>query len=398
MGGSGACPPKCPRFWVTGEYLMWRFQDAPLPVLLLTQGDTVAATAAGLPVGAIGTPGTQGVSPGAFHFGNASGGRMEFGGWLDSDRWLGCQVGAFGLQQKMASFSTSSPTDVTSTTVLAVPFINANGAESAIQLSDATTGVNAMASIQNQILLWGTEGNALFHVYSNNWFSFGMLGGVRYLDLEESLNFNVDITGTAVPGSFSNFTDRFAARNQFYGGQVGGRVEFRWDGFFVNVTGKAALGPVHQAIAINGVNTNNVTTADGSTVTVPIGIFAQSSNIGKHDRDELGFVPEVQAQVGYQACRWFRIFAGYNYLWISSVVRPGNQIDRQFNPSNFPAGAAGTFPGPFLAGVAVPPGVGGLPANPGLPAGLTTPFHPSVPFNASSFWAQGLNVGVEIRF
>src|SRR6185312_7352453 len=123
----------------------------------------------------------------------------------------------------------------------------ANGAESAIQLSDATMGVNAMASIQNQILLWGTEGNALFHVYSNNWFSFGMLGGIRYVDLAESLGFNVNITGTAVPGSFSNFTDRFATRNQFYGGQVGGRVEFRYEGFFCNVTGKAALGPVHQA-------------------------------------------------------------------------------------------------------------------------------------------------------
>jgi len=69
---------------------------------------------------------------------------------------------------------------------------------------------------------------------------------------------------------------------------------------------------------------------------------------------------------------WCRLSVGYNFLYCSSVLRPGNQIDRVLDETLIPN---------FGTGVA--------------PAGQS---RPAPILRGSDFWAQGLNFGVEFRF
>ena len=75
--------------------------------------------------------------------------------------------------------------------------------------------------------------------------------------------------------------------------------------------------------------------------------------------------------VGYQITPCLRVTAGYTLLYWSHVMRVGNNIDRRLDPGQAPT----------LAFPAITPG-----ANPMFPAIRT------------EFWAQGINVGMELKF
>ena len=67
----------------------------------------------------------------------------------------------------------------------------------------------------------------------------------------------------------------------------------------------------------------------------------------------------------------WRAFVGYDFMYWSQVVRPGNQVDRNINLSQSAVFGSGA---------------------------LTGPAYPMPLFNRSDFWAQGLNAGLEFRF
>jgi len=112
-----------------------------------------------------------------------------------------------------------------------------------------------------------------------------------------------------------------------------------------------------------------------TSTTFPGGIYAQRSNIGANTKTRFAVVSEAQANVG---ARFGAVsaFAGYSILYVSSVARPGNQIESTINPNQSEA----------ILNSAAPPGIG---AGPALP---------SRSVNASSFWAQGISLGIELRY
>jgi hypothetical protein len=63
---------------------------------------------------------------------------------------------------------------------------------------------------------------------------------------------------------------------------------------------------------------------------------------------------------------------GYNFLYLSDLVRPGDQIDRTLNPSQIPALNAG--------------------------AAFANADRPHVLFSRTDFWTQGLLIGFETRY
>jgi hypothetical protein len=83
-------------------------------------------------------------------------------------------------------------------------------------------------------------------------------------------------------------------------------------------------------------------------------------------------VPEAQLQVGYTLQSGVRLFAGYEAMYISNVVRPGDQIDTTVNFTGNPV----VTPGTVLTGAA----------------------RPAPQFNGSSFWAQGFKLGGSYTF
>ena len=72
--------------------------------------------------------------------------------------------------------------------------------------------------------------------------------------------------------------------------------------------------------------------------------------------------------LGAQLTPYLKVFIGYDFLFWSQVVRPGDQIDRNVNLTQALGGA--------LAGPAAP-----------LPQ-----------FSGTSFWAQGVSAGVELSY
>src|SRR4029079_9665006 len=102
----------------------------------------------------------------------------------------------------------------------------------------------------------------------------------------------------------------------------------------------------------------------------PEGVFAQPANEGTYGSTRFAFVPEVRAKVGYDITPAITLTVGYDFIYYSNVVRPGDQINREI-----PKGQT------FQQAMAPP---------------STT--SPARLYNTTDFYAQGLNVGVTARF
>lgn len=358
------CDPLA-RFWGGGDYLLWWVKDGPLPLPLVTTGDTAT-------FGILGNPGTRVL------FGNQdldysafSGMRLTAGMWLDSDQLLGLEASSFLLEQRAVGFRAGS--DLRGNPVLSLPFQNAvSGNENVILITTpASAGFveTGGISIASASRLWGAEANALLNVRRRERFTLDLLAGFRYLDLTEDLNVKVsafeDFGGgdsVLVAGA-----DRFATRSQFYGGQVGARTGFRYERLTLDLTGKLALGGTHQVVDIGG-GRSQLGTGTQASFLSPGFVYALPTNMGRYWCNQFTVVPELQLKVGYDVTRNLRVSVGYEYLYWSEVVRPGDQIDRVLNISQ--------RRGNPLTGVASP-----------LPV-----------LSTNDFWAHGLNFGLEFRY
>ncbi len=133
--------------------------------------------------------------------------------------------------------------------------------------------------------------------------------------------------------------------------------------------GKMSVGNMHQTIIIDG---NTVITAPNGAIDVRNeGLFVQNSNRGFYTNDRVAYIPEVGLKLGYHIRPNVNVSLGYTFIYVSSVVMGGDQIDRKLNLSQTNGG----------------PAVG---PNHNQPAFLG--------FRDTDFWAQGLNFGVECKF
>ena len=105
---------------------------------------------------------------------------------------------------------------------------------------------------------------------------------------------------------------------------------------------------------------------------MPGGLYNLGSNIGRLTQDEFAAVPEVNLRVGVKVTKGVSVSAGYNYLYMSRVVRPGDQISQTVNPTLIPTSTT----------LAVPFG----------------PRQPSAGVTQSDFWAHGVNVGLSVAY
>lgn len=197
--------------------------------------------------------------------------------------------------------------------------------------------------------------------------------GRTYLYLQDSLNIREDLLQAAnaafgIPETSFVVEDRFHTHNEFVGGQLGMRTLVQIDGFSLEVLAKVALGTTHQSVTIDGATTTTV--AGAAPVSGFGGLLALPTNIGSYSRDRFTVVPEVNVTLGYQLTSWLRGFVGYNFLYWSSVVRAGEQIDLGVNPNYIPPPVTPT-------------------TGPPRPAFLGT---------TTDLWVQGLTFGVELSY
>jgi hypothetical protein len=359
------CRPT--RFWGSAEYLLWSIKDTRLPPLVTT-GPPASA-------GILGLPGTTVL------FGNGDvdnderhGGRFGLGWWCDDCQLFGVEGNYLFLGSRATGFTAGS-SGAPGSLLLSRPFFDVlAGAENA-QLVAVPGVMGGTTSISLTNRLQGGEANLIANWSQDPGRRVDLLAGFRYLEVDEGLNivdtFSLRPGVPVFGGSAVGVADQFATRNRFYGGNLGARAEFRRGNWTLGVLGKVAVGSVQQVIKIDG---TTVITPPGATASVARGgIFALPTNIGRYERDDFAFVPELGVTLGYQVTRSLRATVGYTFLYFSDVVRPGDPIDRGVNISQIPAMGTGV---PFT--------------------GMARPLFPG--FDDTEFWAQGVNFGLEFRY
>lgn len=391
-------------YWIDGEYLLWRIKNNPIPIPLVTS----ASYADPLP-GAIGQPHTRVVlGEKSIDMGWMQGFQVDAGAWIKHN--IGIEGSYFLLPTVSQTKSLSTSGNLGSPNY-AVPIFDVSGVFGLNGVPGETIfilpgpfmsdpGFSATYILHLTSQLQSAELNGLYRIINKKNFQFECSGGFRWLQLYEKLLFKAN--SLAVPGSifghaFYNTRDRFETTNNFLAGQLNIDARYRTKKWHLDALLKGALGAVLQKVKIEGSSqTSNgnlffETMGTGNTI-LPGGIFAEPSNIGSHRKSPMAWSFETKVKTGYAITKHIEIHLGYTFLWISRVLRPGNQIDRKINSTRTALADAsratvGIGPGPIPFG-----------GPPGPAPAASGPVRPKALFRSATFWAQGLDAGIQFNF
>jgi len=362
-------PELVTRWRVRAEYVLWLVKNGQTPPLLSTGLNTSP------------TPGVLG-----------SGGRSIYGGDIDLHERhgglftigygfddVGCAalelIYGFSGPQKVG-FTTTSLGSTAAFPVLARPFFDVVNNKEDASLVAFPGLVAGTVDIKYGTYFDTGEVNFSRQLLGEQENRLDVLGGFRIFRLNESLNITesstvdpntMDPNAMRFAGRTINVNDVFETQNTFYGGQLGMRGFLRRKRWELEIGAKVALGLIDRESRVSGatvINTNPLTY-------VPAGLLALSSNSGVFGSTAFSVLPEANVRLGYRVTEHFQAFFGYSFLYVSQVLRPGDQVDRNINPNLVPTSA--TF------------GAGG----PAQPAPLE---------RSSDFWVHGLRFGIEVKF
>lgn len=355
-GDLWATAPVTGRFIGSAELLVWWTRSQSVAVPLVTTG-------------VFGQPDTAVVLGNhTLNLGEQEGGRFQLGYW-PNENW-GVEAGYFFLGGQSTARSVAS-SGLVDSKALFIPFVDVTLPGESVTSLASPGAFSGLATVSLNSFLQGTEANVAIRLEKGSRWSLDLLSGFRYVQLRETLTFDTSSPQAppAPPDSFRTH-DSFAASNDFYGGQIGVRFAANRGPWTLGATAKIAFGCTQEVVSING---QLVTDDFGPLQTFPGGYFAQPTNIGRHYHETFCVVPEFTFNLGYRISNHLRGFVGYNFLYLSDVTRPGNQIDRVINPTQSPA---------FF----------------GQSDGLVGPARPAFLANQSDFWAQGFQFGLVLSY
>jgi hypothetical protein len=310
--------------WFDMDYLLWWTKSGHVQPL------TTAGIASDAGVLGPANPATL-FGGGDVESGDRSGGRFILGFWFTDNQVLGLEGSYYFLAQHSVAIATGLQDS---------------------SAPDAPPGLYHATLANN---LQSADVNLLANVTHIDRLRFTALGGFRFLQLDERLHVQQNFVSADL-SELDTWDDEVQTRNHFYGGQLGGRLEYRYARFYFDLIGKVALGATNQKITLGGGITQTTTSTGFDSFGNPIqnvqvaratdgGLVVQPAAFS---RDYFTVVPEMGFNVGYQFTSFLRATGGYTFLYWSSVVRAGDQVN-------------------------------------GVP-------------KATGFWAQGLNLGLDFNF
>lgn len=353
-------PANNPSFWLGTEALVWWSKNQPLPVPLITTGPA----SSGSNPGGLGVPGTVSLN-GPLNYGAVGGARLFAGGWFDAAHTWGLEGSLFVLGQGGSAFSVADHSG-TGAFVINEP-VNGAPFSTLVSAPGIDTG-NVVVTSNSQFFSFDING--MYNLLRTPNWSVTLLAGFRYLELDEWINITANsalfvnttytdnygnVLASAPAGSTVTVIDQFGTHNDFYGGQVGARVEYNVNRWWFSATGFLAIGGNHETVNVNG--TTTVYPVNGSPVPLAGGNYA-TLQIGHYAQDRFAVAPELRLNAGYQITPHIRATLGYDLMFLTNVLRPGNQIDNTYD------------------GVV----------------------HPLVPMKTSTYWTQGMNIGLQFNF
>ena len=361
MSATPCSPSVCGRLYAAADYLLWWTDSMNLPPLVTTSPAGTPLNVAGI----LDQAGTQVLVGGEFGDGSKSGGRVNVGWWLDPQQCQSLEVGYFALGTRSTHFAASSANNP----ILARPvFDTATNTEAAMLVAHPNLlvgGINVDASTD----LHGAEllfRRCVLDICDRR---LDFLVGYRFAQLEDHLLVRqssqfIAPQGNIIIGTTRDLFDRFDTDNRFHGGEFGVELHQKMNCWSLDLLGKVALGRTVTDVVIDGRTTNTVPNVGAATFVG--GLLAQQTNIGTFERDSFAVVPELRALLTRDLTCNLRFSFGYNLIYWSTVLRAGDQIDR--NVSQFP---------------------------PTAPAGTRQPaFRPQ----SQGLFVQGLHLGLEYQF
>lgn len=372
--GDCDCPQVCGpsgRIWAEVDYLWWWMKGSPLPPLITTSPP-------GTPVGTAGVLGNNNNTTILFgnHPTNAdvrNGGRFTAGVWLDDCQDLGVEASFLRIEDRATNFAAGSRSGAQ---ILSRPIINTTTFKPDAVLVSFPGVIGGQVSATS-----ATDGlvgaGVLFR--ENLWcgcnYRLDVLGGYRFLQFADRLGITenlVNLTAGSVAnvpaGTTAQVQDRFDCTNDFHGFDFGLTGEYREGPWRIRGLVKLAVGENFEIVERNGAT--NASLPGGRSVNNIGGVFNLLSNVGRLTRDRSIIVPELGLEAGVQLTKHVRGWIGYSGLYWSEAVWAGKQIDRTINQQLLP------------------------PTN----GRITGPVRPTPLFGATSLWAQGVDVGLEVRY
>jgi hypothetical protein len=384
----GAPPPQVlPCFWITPEGFIagQKRQTGAIPLVTTTNRPSSLNS-----VGAVGQVGTVPLfTTGDLNHGVLGGGRLTTG--LDIQDYcpwlLPMEFSIFYLSQTNNNFSQTS--DSNGNPVLARPVFASQIASETAFLSSFPNLAAGAVNVSSSTRFWGFDYDLICRTNrgdcrqcADNFCNFDFLFGFRYANLAEAVQiassatpfdpgFGLFFNGSGFgPGNTALVNDSFSTQNVFRGGQVGGRVSVQKGALTATLTGKLGIGVVEQTVDINGYST---LMGSAGQLTVPGGLLAVPSNSGHFSQNKFAVLPEGNLILGWQISDCLRLQAGYNILYVSSVVRPGDAIGRTVDTRQVPTDIS---------------------FNPQAPRVSV----PGFSFHTTDYWTQGVTLGVTLTY
>jgi hypothetical protein len=351
------------------EYLGWWVKGAPLSVPLVSTGP-ISTTHHGwlnssdstILYGAPFAPAKGGNDTQPFSI--FSGGRLTVGYALDAQQRYAIEASGFALQSGNAGFQVQA--DQSGLPVINIPVFNTtpytpggrpgglppaeDGLPAALPSDpdrfDANAGVfTGGVKVANSLQLWGADLMGVASLYRASSWELSGLAGFRFVRLAENFNLSYQSTGVSgvYAGQYGSASDTFGTQNRFYGGALGLRGHYSFGPMFIEASGSVAIGASNEVLNVNGgfVSYN----FNGPMRTGPEGVFAQPANEGRFTSVHFAVVPEVNLKLGYDITPSTRITIGYDFLYDSNVIRPGDQINRNIpKGQTFLQGATSSAP------------------------------------------------------
>ncbi len=394
---SDPCCTPSGLYWFQADYLMWWTRGSRLPPLITT-------SPVGTPAGVLGNATTEILFGGErVNDDGQSGYRITFGQWIDCTATVGMEGDYFDLGGNTTSFSSGISSG---DPVLARPFydvVNEQQSSQLIAYPDRAAGegrvkawdhfksagarmrynvCNRVSCCESSCGVDSCEvdscgvdscdgGPSCYTDCGASSFRLDFLAGYRYYQLNGNLEISeevisLDPRGPLAIGTMFDIDEVFRASNEFNGAELGLEAEFCRGPWSLEVLAKMALGSNYRTVTINGIT--EITVPGQATATHAGGLLALPTNMGSFADDDFSIIPQFGLELGYRLSSHVQLHVGYNFIYWSDVVRAGEQIDLGINPSQIPPGT--------LSGDA----------------------RPAFDFVDSDFWAQGLNLGLEVTF
>ncbi len=377
------------------EFLQWTYKKDAIPSLINTGPETNTQFA-----GTANDPKAYSLfGPPQYTYKTVPGIRANFAVAIVEN--IDLEIGGFLMQSSSVNNTFSG---VNGQPFLTRPFFNQHDLVEGGFDTSSKSGLSGSINFHTHSQLFGTEANVSWFPCIENNPIYKLSFGIRQISLTESFDVTENVSSSQAPlapNDKSNLLAFFPTRtiqepngvlvnanfdptrqsiriidgintsNEFYGPQAVAQWRWHRGPFSFDLLTKVAVGVNHESINTSG--TTSLLTNGVVTKTGPGGLLVVATNSGLVTADELTVVPELGLKFTFDMNSHLHFNAGYNMLYMTSVARPGNQIDRRINPQLVPSDIAyyPTTSGPFF------------------PRGF---------FRDTDFYAHGITFGIEVSY